>query len=154
MKSWTCSKIPPHYITKKPNLIKTIGKLLNKGNVSEHQREGHHLWNSNHVFIYLHHWDWKNKMEILNVISVFLILLYLRDAPGEMKVTGSHGNALRKIPRAPEGVYMEEATIAKAATSIQDTEWTTPGDLKKCMSSILLSISQNGKKPWELCYCS
>lgn len=86
-------------------------------------------------------------MEILNVVSVFLTLLYLRDAPGEMKVPGSHGNALWKIPRAPEGVYMEEATVAKAATSTQDTERTTPRDLKKCMSSILLSISQNGKKP-------
>lgn len=46
-------------------------------------------------------------MEILNIVSVFLTLLYLSDAPGEMKVPGSHGNALQKIPRAPERVYME-----------------------------------------------
>lgn len=80
--------------------------------------------------------------------------MYLSEAPGETKVPGSHGNALWKIPRAPERVYMEQAPIAKAATSVQDTERATPRDFKKYMSSTLLSISQNGKKPWKWCYCS
>lgn len=33
-------------------------------------------------------------MEVLNIVLAFLTLLYLRDAPREMKVPGSHGNVL------------------------------------------------------------
>lgn len=57
----------------------------------------------------------------MKILNFSFSPLYLRDAPGEMKVPGSHGNSLWKIPRAPERVYMEEATVAKAAALIQDT---------------------------------
>lgn len=93
-------------LSEQPNLIKTITCLANltpkKGNIPVHRKKNTIFKTVNNVFVYFQSCDWENKMEriFLNIVSVFLTLLWL--TPREMRVPGIHGNALWRIPRAPK----------------------------------------------------